>query len=118
MSITDRELKALRKEQEAWMPNSVLIQRHSYVGDEQFVLDTVGVDVKCRIHAGFGRWAVVADRYQGITPFTVTMPWDTDIQPGDVLYDAFGRAFQVRDVAWPQDMATAKRLLADMTTDG
>lgn len=118
MSVTDRELKALRKAQEAWMPNTVLIQRHKFVGDSQFVPQNVAVDVKCRITPGLGRWTVVADRFQGITPFTITMPWGTDVMDGDQIIDAYGRVFQVRDVSSPKDLATALRLLAGMVTDG
>lgn len=115
--ITDRELKALRKEQEKWMPNEVVITRPRYVGDQKFVPDNVGTS-RCRITPGLGRWAVVADRYQGITPFVMTFPYAADLMDGDTLVDAYGRTFLVRDVRAPKDFATAKQLLAEMVTDG
>ena len=116
-TITDRELKSLRKAQEQFMPNEVVIERRQWVGDQEFVPGAVGT-TKCRITAGWGRWAVVADRYQGITPYTVTVPWDADIQPADSLIDAYGRAFQIRDMRSPTDYMTAKQLLAELVTDG
>lgn len=115
--ITDRELKQLRKNQEDFMPNLVMVERPKWVGDNEFVPDNVG-EIKCRITAGWGRWAIVADRYQGITPYHITMPWNADVQPADSLIDAYGRAFQIRDMRSPSDYTTAKQVLAELVTDG
>lgn len=118
MTISENELALIRVEQEKFMPNTVLVQRRMFTGNDDFDYETLVLNQKCRIKPGIGRWALVADRYQGIVPFTVTLPVTADVQAGDRLIDAYGRLFEVRDTRTPASFATALQILCDMVTDG
>lgn len=116
--ITQKELDLLREQQEIYMPDTVTIRRREFFGDNEQEYFDLTHDVSARITPGFGFWRAVADRFQGITAFNVTMPWDTDVKASDVLVDVQSRAFEVRDVRSPSTFQTAKQVLCDMVTDG
>jgi hypothetical protein len=115
--ITELELRKMRIEQEKYMRDRVLIRRREFFGDTESSYADHLEDVPARFHPGFGFWRLVADRFQGITAFTVTMPWDTDIKASDVIVDSQSRVFEVRDVAAPKTLHTARMCLCDLTTD-
>jgi len=116
--ITERELKLLRAEQEKFMPNRCTIRRRSYVGGEdEYVPSIIFEDKPCRLWPGFGIWRQTADRFQGITAYTVTLPYGSDIRAGDELIDEESRTYQVRDALSPKSYETAVRALLDLVTD-
>jgi len=117
MGITSDELALLRDEQENYMPDLVIIRREFSAGDDQLDRGTVATDVACRITPGFGVWRNVADRFQGITAYTVTFAWDQDVKAGDQLVDAESRTFLVRDVKAHSSYQTALPTLVDLVND-
>lgn len=119
MSITEGELELIRIEQEKFMPQRVIIRRRFFAGGDavEYEKQTVHEDVPCRLTSGFGMWRVVADRFQGITPFTAELPFGQDVKAGDILVDEDSRTFEVRDIMAPNSYQTAKRCLCDLVTD-
>jgi hypothetical protein len=116
--ITQLELDLLREEQVTYMPDQVKIRRTSFSGDNERDYETIAEKVWARITPGFGLWRAVADRYQGITAFTVTLPWDTDVHASDAIIDATGRVYEVRDTKDPSTYHTALQTLCDRVNDG
>lgn len=116
--ITKLELELLREEQITYMPERVRIRRPDFSGDNERDYRTVAEKVWARITPGWGMWRAVADRYQGVTAFTITMPWDTDIQAGDTIIDGLNRVFEVRDTKDPSTYHTALQMLVDRVSDG
>jgi hypothetical protein len=116
--VTEAELDSIREAQLDFMPDLSIIRRRSYVGDDEFATGNVALDVPCRVTPGYGTWRLVADRFQGITPFTLTFPYGTDIKAGDQVVDDEARTFEVRDVKSPNSYDTAIQVLADLVTDG
>jgi len=118
VSITERELELLRQEQTKFFPNEATCKRSSYVGGEQVAVpNTVFTSRPCRFTPGFGVWRQVADQYVGITAYTVTFAYETDVKAGDQLIDDESRSYQVRDVLHPKGYETAVRALLDLVTD-
>lgn len=119
-ALTPAEIKQLQQEQETYMPQSVVVKRTFFVeGDDvSFGPQVIATAVPCRLTAGFGQWRSVADRFQGVTAYTATVPWNTDIKAGDVIVDEESRSFEIRDVAAPSSYLTARRCLVDLVTDG
>lgn len=116
--ITDGEIASIREAQEEFMPDSGIIKRREFFGDqEQEYFPTDGVVRPACVTPGFGIWRLVADRFAGITAYTITMHWDVDIQAGDIFISD-NRVFEIRDVKSPESYVTAKQCLADLTTDG
>lgn len=115
--ITQNELDDIRAVQLSFMPDAVTVKRRRWEDGENYY-DIVGTAITARIMPGFGFWRDVADRFQGITAYTVTVPWDTDVRAGDLILDAENRAYEVRDVRVPSSYQTAKQMLADGVTDG
>lgn len=115
--ITARELDVIREHQAVFMPDLISIRRPVFLGDNEREWETVYSSVSARITPGFGFWRDVADRFQGITAYTVTVPWDQDVQAGWVLIDASSRAYEVRDVRAPSSFHTAKQMLVDRVSD-
>jgi hypothetical protein len=111
--ISERELESIREAQELFMPQRLIIRRKAYVGDAGFTGETVAIDVPGRLIPGFGRWSEVADRYTGITPIRVTVPWDQELEAGMTVVDEDGRTYEVRDVIAPSSYQTAKQALTD-----
>lgn len=116
--VTERELRGIREAQEMYMPQRVVIRRRQFSGDSEFEPVNIAVDVPCRFTPGFGFWRAVADRYQGVTPYRATVPYDQDVKAGDTLVDEESRVFEVRDVLAPESYQTAKQVLTDLVTDG
>ena len=116
--ITDGELADLRSIQQDFMPDDDgIIKRKSYVqGEEKFAYDTIAENVRHRLTPGFGLWRAVADRYQGVTAFTGTFPYGTDIKAADKFISGV-RTFEVRDALQPKGYSTAVRVLLDLVTD-
>lgn len=115
--ITAQELKEMREAHEAFMPSELQIHSKQSVGDgeyEYFLESTT----KGRITSGFGIFRSVADRYQGVTFVTITVPWDTVVKANNRIYDAYGRAFEVRDSRDSGSFQTAKVLLCEGVEDG
>lgn len=118
MSITNRELESLRAEQLKFLPSTASCKRNSYVGGEDISIpEFIFHNTACRFTPGFGLWRQVADQFVGITAYTVTFPYGTDVKAGDQLIDASSRTFHVRDVMHPKDYETATRALLDLVTD-
>jgi hypothetical protein len=119
MTISEEELNLFRVEQEKFLPQRVIIRRKFFAGGDavEYEKQTIHEDVPCRLTAGFGMWRVVADKFQGITPFTATLPYSQDVRAGDILVDESSRVFEVRDVQAPNSYQTAKRCLCDLVTD-
>jgi len=115
--ITSRELESMREHQEVFMPDLISIRRPVFFGDNEREWETVYQNVPARVTPGFGFWRAVADRFQGITAYTVTVPWDQEVQAGWVLIDAASRAYEVRDVRAPSTFPTARQLLVDRVSD-
>jgi hypothetical protein len=117
--VTQRELDSIRDAQLDFLPDTILqTKRKFYDGDNGFERQPYLSNIASRFTPGFGRWTIIADRFQGITAFTVTVPWDTDIIAGDELIDDESRTFEVRDSRSPSTYQTAKQLLVDLITDG
>jgi hypothetical protein len=116
--LTQLELDLLREEQITYMPERVKIRRVDFPGDNEREYGDHLTDVWARITPGFGFWRAVADRFQGITAFTITMPWDTDVHASDVIIDSHGRAYEVRDTKDPSTYHTALQVLCDRVNDG
>jgi head-tail adaptor len=116
--ITQLELELLREEQITYMPERVKVRRTNFAGDNERDYETVHEGLWARITPGFGMWRVVADRFQGITAFTITVPWDSDVRAADAIIDAAGRVYEVRDTKDPSTYHTALQLLCDRVNDG
>lgn len=115
--ISDRELRDMRTAQEVFMPDIVTIRRKGFVGPDNFQMSTRAEDVHVRLKPGFGQWRNVADRFQGITPYTCTLPWDQEVVASDQVLDQAGRIFEVRDVQAPSTLLTARVCLLDLVND-
>lgn len=116
--VTDTELDGIREAQADFMPQSVVIRRKDFIADGAFQQINVAIEVPARIVPGFGYWRSVADRFQGITPFRITVPWDQEIAAGYTVVDEESRVYEVRDVLAPATYQTAKQVLTDLVTDG
>jgi head-tail adaptor len=116
--ITQLELELLREEQITYMPERVKIRRQDFAGDNERGYYDHLTKVWARITPGFGFWRNVADRYQGITAFTITLPWDTDVKASDVIIDSANRFYEVRDTKDPSTYHTALQTLCDRVNDG
>jgi hypothetical protein len=118
MSITPREIESLRVEQLKFMPSTATCKRKSWVGGEEVSIpETVWRDSICRFTPGFGVWRQVADQFVGITAFTFTAPYGTDLRAGDQIIDSESRSYEVRDVLAPKDYDTNVRALLDLVRD-
>lgn len=117
--VTQKELDSIRDAQEDFLPDRILqTKRKHFDGDNGYQREPwLTTPFDARFVPGYGRWGVVADKFQGITPYTVTVAWDVDILAGDEIVDEMGRTFEVRDVKHPSSYQTAKQLLADMVLD-
>jgi hypothetical protein len=115
-AVTARELKEMREAQEAFMPTSIRVYNKVSVGDGEYDY-APDFTTKGRITTGFGIFRAVADRYQGVSYVTISVPWDTDVRAGQRLYDAYGRAFEVRDVKDANTFQTAKVCLCEGVED-
>jgi len=111
--ITERELESIRAEQLKFMPTPLQVYRKlSNDTDSEFV--KYGPEVNGRLTPNLGSlWRGVADRYEGLTMFSLTGPLDWDIKAGDQVYDAYGRVYVVRDVKDPATYHTALQCLAE-----
>jgi hypothetical protein len=115
-TLVDRVIDITREYQLRYMTDSVVILRPF----KNTVDTTPGVlasNVACRLTPGAGRYQVIADRFDAITPWTLTFPWDTDIQVGDTVIAGDDNTYQVR---WADDadktLRAAVRVLADRIT--
>lgn len=115
--ITPGELESLRAAQKDFLPDLVTVQKRSFVGgEEQYAYDTVASDVACRLTPGFGVWKLVADRYQGVTAYTVTFAYGQELSSAYRLIDATSHTYEVREVMIPKSYATAVRALLDLVS--
>lgn len=117
MKIPEFVLTRIRGQQLQFMPQLVVIRRWVGIGGGERDRKIVASDVPARFTPGAGRFGDVADRLQGITPFTVTVPWDSDVLPGDEVVDEFSRTFHVRAVHKPSSYLTAIQMLTDLVND-
>lgn len=112
--MTDRELDLLRTEQVKWMKSRVTIRGLSYMAEDEPADATIAKDVPARIKAGFGFFREIADRIQGITAYTITLPWDQSIAVGNKIIDQdTEQVFEVRDVRDKNTYQTATQVLGD-----
>jgi hypothetical protein len=116
--ITPREIELLQQAQEVYMPQTLIIRRRTYFGDGEFETVNIATGVAARVTPGYGFWRTVADKFQGITPFTITVSSVVGVQAGDQVVDEDSRVFEVRDVRAPSSFQTAKQVLCDLVTDG
>src|SRR5687767_13228153 len=89
--VTTGEIDLIREHQEAFLPDTVIIRRRKYAGDGEFAPKIVGEDIAARITPGFGSWRDVADRFQGITAFTISVAHDQEIEAGYEVIDQNSR---------------------------
>lgn len=115
--ITEEELTRLREAQEEFMPDRGTLKRREFDGDNESQYDAYATDVHARLTPGFGIWRIVADRYQGVTAFNLSLPWDQDVRAGDVWVASDNRVYEIRDVQAPASYLTARRCLCDLVTD-
>jgi hypothetical protein len=115
--IPERVLQTIRNNQLRFMPQRAIIRRWVGIGGGERDRMVIAEDLQARFTAGAGRFGDVADRLQGITPFTITVPYDTDVLPGDEIVDEESRTFQVRAVHKPKSYLTAIQMLADQVND-
>lgn len=116
--ITSKEIDSLREAQEQYMPQRVKIRRRHWFGDDESEYVDHKLNVPAVITAGYGVWRMVADQFSGITAFTIGVPWDTDVQAGDLIVDEKSRGFEVRDVKSPNTYQSRKVVLCDNVTEG
>lgn len=118
--LTQRELDEMRAAQESFQDSKITIRRREFFPPDDYDHRTTAAEhVSARIHAGFGAFRNVADRFQGITPYTVTVPWDTDIREDDILIDEDnGSILHVRDIRKGNTYQTAIQVLTEQVTDG
>lgn len=112
--IPERVLTNIRGYQLRYMPQLVTIRRWVGIGGGERGQKIVATDVPCRFTAGAGRFGDVADRLQGITPFTITVPWNADVVVGDEIVDENSLTFQIRAVHRPKSYLTAIQMLGDL----
>lgn len=117
MAITDRELRAIREEQQKFMPQRVLIRKNVNIGGGQRAPKTLASDVPARFKAGPGRFRIEADRMNIITPLVLSVPYGTDLKPGYEVVDENATVFYVRDVRTPSSLETAIQSLVEQVTD-
>lgn len=111
--ITERELISIREAQADFMPQTLQVYR-SYEIDGEKSSERTGEPIQGRITPNLGSlWRTVADQYAGLTMYSITGPYDWDVRDGDEVYDAYGRAYKVRDVRNPSSYHTAKQVLAE-----
>jgi hypothetical protein len=110
--ISEQHLSFLRANQEKLMPDTVDQKRRVLTGTE-IVLRPWRENLRCRKAAGYGFWRLSADRFQGITPYTFTFPYGTDVRASDVLVDEDSHSYEVRDVRSPHSYQTAVVVLTD-----
>lgn len=111
--ITEQELGQIRAEQEIYMPNRVTIRGETYIAeDEKAPVEVKGV--RARITPGFGFFREIADRMQGVTAFTITLPWDQKVEVGnDIIDESTKEKFHIRDVRDHKSYHTALQVLGD-----
>jgi len=115
--ITEQMLRRIRRNQLLFMPQKSIIRRWVGIGGGERERKIVAEDVPTRFTPGWGRFINVADRLQGITPYTITVPWDTDLKPGDEVIDEQSRTFHIRDAKKPSSYLTAIQALGDLVND-
>ena len=113
MSVTDGELESIREAQNQFMPGKKgKIHLKTIIAPEMEADDFIE-NVPYRLSAGFGRFEAIADRFQGITPYVLTVPHNQEINPGDEFFDETGSKFEVRDVKDKSSYQTARQCLVD-----
>lgn len=113
----NRALTKIREVQIEFMPNRVVIQRSQHIGGGEFSPRTVADDMPARLRSGSGSFRLVADRFQAITPYVITLPWYADLKPADRIIDELARTFEIRDVRGPGSFIHAVTALADLIND-
>jgi head-tail adaptor len=116
MTVTDKELTAMREEQLKWMPErGGTLQRKVYLNGENFGWRDVVIDAQVRITAGHGRFNITSDRYTGINPVLITFPFGTDVQAGDrFLHNDL--IYEIREAEKPKSYLTAIQCLCDLVS--
>ena len=114
-AITHEEIDQIRTEQALFYPDLVTIRRKLY-DENDFVTQTVGIDIPARLYAEAGVFKDVADRLQAVNPYTLTVAYDQDLQAADQVIDVDSNVFEVRSVRDPKSYQTAKRALLELVT--
>lgn len=117
MKIPDRVIQNIRDRQEEYMPQLIVIRRRVPLGGGEWGYNIIAEDVKARFIPGFGSFQNVADRFQAITPFHLSVPWDTPLLTADEVIDEAALMFQVREVRKPSSYLTAIQALCDLVND-
>lgn len=116
--LTEQELQELRDAQQTFQAGDFIIRRREFFPPDDYDhRATVGDGIQGRLTAGFGQFRNIADRFQGITPFTFTVSWDQDIRADDEVLDNRGNIFHVRDVRKGNTYQSAIQCLVDLVTD-
>lgn len=118
--ITEKEIDDIRTAQEVFIQSEGILRRREFIPPDDYDhYKTVGENIPVRVSAGFGTFRDIADRYQGITPFTLTFSWDQDVRADDQMLLTDGRVFHIRDTKVSgRYIHTATQCLADLVTDG
>lgn len=95
--VSDLELAELKREREQYMDSLVDVKRDEVIAPNQEEPVIVASGVRAQITAGYGTFRDVADRFSGITPYTISCPYETDIRPGDWLIEG-DMVYNVKDV--------------------
>jgi len=95
------------------MGNLLDLRRQEAIAPGMEETSVIEKAVPGRITAGYGTFRDVADRFSGVTPYTITVPYDKDVRPGDRWVDEEGRVFNVLDVRTTGTWHTATVTLCD-----
>lgn len=118
-AFSERELNRIREEQQdLTMPDRADFQRRMPITPHDEQTSVYATDVHVRITAGFGTFRDVADRFQGVTAYTLTAPFDLSVRAGDEAIHIFNgepRVFKVLAVR-EGPFHTALPILAELIT--
>lgn len=113
---TTRELTLLRREHDKWLSDTATHRRRVYDGDNDMEPMVINPEVACRFAPGYGRWSILADKYQNINPYTISFTFGYDILDADQIIGVDGSLYEVRDVKAPASISAATVVLADKVT--
>lgn len=112
--ITEQELAQIRAEQEIYMSERITIRGETWIAEDEKAPMDIATNVPARITPGFGFFREIADRMQGVTAFTITVPWDQKVEVGnDIINERTREKFHVRDVRDAKTLQTALQVLGD-----
>jgi len=114
--LSAAEITSMRATQEEALPDTCVISRATLTADgaggQTETWATVAT-VACRVAAMGGRGAerLIADRLSAVTPYVVTLPAETDVEPEDRIVIGT-RTLEVAAVLAIEGWETARRVAA------